>query len=270
MSKRKYTDHQIINQLINNQINKNYWAKISLLRSKPSQELFDKCVELIVSPNAKNRMIGIDIVAQLGLPPRPFFKETIKILFQILHNEKDTKTISSLLFAIGHNNHKMNQKQIKTLCSFVDNPHQDIRKGLTFALLGVEDSQAIDALIKLSGDKFSRIRNWATFGLGDLTDLDNADIQNALRKRLKDKHLETRYEAILGLAKRKYHNISEIIEYELLKNNYSTLLYEAVIATQNSFFLPLLEKQLHDAQKDNDIPLECIEKLKECINLLNQ
>lgn len=34
MSKRKYTDHQIINQLINNQINKNYWAKISIFIQK--------------------------------------------------------------------------------------------------------------------------------------------------------------------------------------------------------------------------------------------
>ncbi|MCU0436763.1 MAG: hypothetical protein MUC49_02545 [Raineya sp.] len=268
MSKRKYTDNQIINQLITNQTNKNYWVKISWLRSKPSQELFDKCVELIASPNAKSRIIGIDILAQLGLSTRPFFKETSKIFFQTLHNEKDIKVIRSLLFAIGHNNHKMSQKQIKILCSFSDNPHQDIREGLTFALLGVKDSKAIDTLIKLSGDKLSKIRNWATFGLGDFTDLDNEDIQNALQKRLKDKHLETRYEAVLGLAKRKHHNILEIIESELLKNNYSTLLYEAVMITQNRFFLPLLEKQLHDAQEDNDIPSECIEKLKECINFL--
>ncbi len=58
------------------------------------------------------------------------------------------------------------------------------------------------ALIELSADSDFDVRNWATFGLGTLIDLDTPEIREALRQRLDEEDDELRGEAFVGLAKR--------------------------------------------------------------------
>jgi len=233
MNRNNWTNEKVLHQLTHNKSNKSYWDNIGVLRSRPSSELFSKCLELIQSESSKERTIGVDILAQLGLSQRPFLKQSIKLFFELLNTEKDSDVLMSVLFAIGHNHENLKISQIKKLCSFVSHPDGKIREGVVFALLGLEHDEALEALIQLSEDKLSQIRNWATFGLGDLVELDNQAIREALWKRVKDRHQETRYEAILGLAKRRDEKILAIIQKELLRENYAILLYGAVIATRN-------------------------------------
>ena len=60
----------------------------------------------------------------------------------------------------------------------------------------------MDALIRLSRDEHSDVRDWATFALGMLASEDTEDLREALVARLDDPDAETRLEAVHGLALR--------------------------------------------------------------------
>ena len=83
MSKLNWSDEKLISRLINYKTDKSRWETIRILRSRPSQDLFEKCVELINSNDQNKKIVGIKILTQLGIPPRPFLKETIKIFINL-------------------------------------------------------------------------------------------------------------------------------------------------------------------------------------------
>lgn len=268
MSRKNWTDEKIISRLMNNKTDKSRWDNISALRKRPSEELFSKCVELTKSDNTKIRKIGIDILAQLGLPPRPFLKETLKIYFELLEIETDPDVLMSLLYSIGHNNEELNKEQIEKICSFIDNENSWVKEGLVYALLGIDNLTAIETLIKLSSDKLSHIRNWATFGLGTQIERNNKNIRETLWNRVNDKHQETKLEAIVGLAKRKDNRVNEVIKREIIDGEYGTLLFEAILEIKDNEFLPLLKENLKSIKNDKNINPEWKKDLKNCINEL--
>jgi HEAT repeat protein len=270
MNRNDWTDDKLISRLINNKTDKSRWDNIRALRKRPSQELFAKCVELTKSKNPKIRKIGIDILAQLGLPPRPFLKDTLKIYFDLIEVETDLDVLMSLLYSIGHNNDKLDNKQIEKICSFIDSENSWVKEGLVSALLGIDNPNAIETLIKLSADKLSHIRNWATFGLGTQIERNNTKIREALWERVNDKHQETKLEAIVGLAKRKDKRVNDIIKREIIGCEYGTLLFEAIIETQDKELLPLLKQNLRTIKDDKTINPEWEKDLKNCIDELTK
>lgn len=269
MSRINWTDDKLISRLINNKTNKSRWDNISVLRKRPSEELFLKCVKLTKSKEPKIRSIGIEILAQMGVTPRPFLKQTLKLYFDLLNIEIDSKVLMSLLYSIGHNNNKLNKTQIEKLCTFSDNDNYWVKEGLVSALGFVNDLNSINVLIKLSTDKLSHIRDWATFYIGQ-SERNNKTIREALWARIKDKHQDTRFEAIVGLAKRKDSRINEIIKKELLEGEHGTLLFEAIIETGDKQFLPLLRQNLKSSKDDKTINSEWLKDLKECIKELTK
>lgn len=265
MNRNNWTDDKILFRLINNKSKKTRWDNISVLRQRPSKELFLKCETLTKSLSAKERSIGVDVLAQMGLPPRPFLKQTLNLYFGLLNVEKDPDVLMGVLYAIGHNNDNLSKTQIAKLCSFSKSKDNWVKEGLVFSLLGIEDVNAIEILIKLSEDKQSHIRNLATFGIGTQIEVDNNKIREALWKRVNDKHQETKLEAIVGLALRKDERVLEIIKRELLNKEYGILLFEAIIETKDKQFLPLLVQNLESGRKDKGVNSVWLQDLENCI-----
>lgn len=228
MSRRNWTDEKLFSRLENNKSDKAYWENVRELRSRANVSIFNKCVKLIKSPKPKQRTIAINVLSQLGPTPRPFFKQSRQLFFDILRKEKNKEVLLSVLAAIGHNNDNLPSTETAILTSFKSNKDENVRKALVFALLSVENKSAIDTLIHLTADKSSDIRNWATFGIGSQIEKDNKAIREALWQRVNDKHRETKLEAIAGLAKRKDSRIKEIIKKELLKGEPGALLVDAI------------------------------------------
>ena len=270
MSRKNWTDEKIFFRLLNNKSEKTYFENIRELRLRPNIYVFNSCVKLTKSSKPKERIIGIDILAQLGLTPRPFFNESRKLFFEVLVKEKNPEVLFCVLFAIGHNNEKLKSDEITILTSFKNNKDEGVREGLVFSLLSVDNKVAIDTLVYLTTDKISHIRNWATFGIGTQISRNNKIIREALWLRVNDKHEETRFEAIVGLAKRKEKRIKEIIKRELLKEDYGTLLFEAIEELNDKDFLPLLKKHLSKAKKNDNSNPEWIKDLTNCIKRLNE
>lgn len=270
MSQKEWDTKKLFDRLLKNKTKKTYWEKVRELQTRATQDVFDKCVELIQSSHAKERIIGVDVLAQLGLPPRPFLKETLKLYFEILKTEKEEAVIGSILFAIGHNHELLNKSQIEMVASFKKHTASFVREGVMFALLGINRQIAIDTLIYLMDDKVAYIRNWATFGIGDLIEKNNETIVTALRKRIHDKNSETRGEAILGLAKRKIAGIENVIKQELLHENHNSLLFKAIEEINGIQLLPLLKKNLKQSQQDKRVNALWIEDLQDCIQQLSK
>jgi HEAT repeat protein len=270
MGRINWTDDKLISRLKNNKSDRTRWENIHVLRMRPSRELFQICVELTKSEVPRTRKIGIDTLAQLGKQPRPFLEETLKLYFDLLQDETNPDVLMSLLYSIGHNNDDLNNVQIEKICSFIATDNGLVKEGLVYALLGINNEAAIETLIKLSKDKSSWIRNWATFGIGSQISRNNKNIREALWDRVNDKHQETKLEAIVGLAKRNDKRVTEIIRNELMNGEYATLLYEAILETKDLNYLPLLKQQLALIQSDNSINIYLKENLLDCIEELTK
>jgi hypothetical protein len=270
MSRKIWTDEKIFFRLLNNKSNKTYWENIRELRSRANSNVFNTCVNLVKSSKPNERIIAIDILAQLGLPPRPFYRESKKIFFEALKKEKNQKALLSILYAIGHNNEKLKSDEIALIVSFKDNSDKGVREGLVSALLSVDNELAIDTLIHLTNDKVSHIRDWATFGIGTQIQKDNKNIRNALWARINDKDFDTRYEAIVGLANRKDKNILDIIKNEFEKPNFEAALFEAISAIKAKEYLPKLKTLLKKSKNDENVNDSWKIKLENCITELNK
>jgi HEAT repeat protein len=263
----EFSNDKIFSRLLKNKSSENYWKYISELRKRKTEDIFDKAVELTKSEVSKEKIIGINILAQFGYP-RLHLKEISSAFFRLLKIETDKNIISSLLYGIGHNNEKLTEKQIETICSYKNHKSANVRHSLVSSLLAIEKTKAIDTLIELSKDKDSDVRDWATFGLGTQIKLDNELIREALWNRTNDKDVGTRDEAIFGLAKRKDKRIKEILKRELENiDEFGSLILESIEEFNDKDFINLIEKQIiknKELKKINEEWLEnTLEKLKE-------
>lgn len=271
MSRKQWTDEKLFTRLLNNKSDRTYWDNIWELRSRCNQNVFAKCYELVKSSNQKEKIIGIDVLSQLGLISggrRPFQSETLQIFFEILETVDDSKVIASVLFGMGNNNYEtLTDSQIAFLANFKTHTEPDVRYSLVYSLLFIDNQKAIETLIYLMDDKMSWIRDWATFGIGQI-ERNNKKIREALWKRVNDKHQDTKLEAIVGLAERKDSRVKEIIIRELLDGEFGVLLFEAIEELNDKDFLTYLYQNLEKYEKDKSINLIWIKDLQNCISKL--
>jgi HEAT repeat protein len=260
MPRKTWPTEKLFNRLLTNKTDRTHWENVSVLRSRGSKEVFDKCVELLQSANAKERHIAVDVLSQLGIPPRPFIKETLKLFFETLKTETDHSIISSIFYGLGHNNEHLTAKETKFICSFKDSKNLEVKQGLVFALGGIEHKIAIDTLIGFTSDKNNYIRDWATFGLGSQTTQDTPAIREALWNRINDKYEYARHEAILGLAIRKDERIKEIIKREIEDiDNQCSLLLEAIEELNDKEFIKILKEKLIANQLEEKVNPEWLQ-----------
>jgi len=84
MSREKWTSEKIFNRLLNNKTQKTYWENISELRKRPNQDVYKKACELAKSNIDKQKIIGLDVLQQLGFDPRYNKKQIVQIHFELL------------------------------------------------------------------------------------------------------------------------------------------------------------------------------------------
>lgn len=202
------------------------WDAIVILHIRGTQEIFETASKLCESDNPKERACGVDILAQLGTPEKPFRKETTDILLNLLNQEEDTNVLYCIGVALGHLD---DPRAIEPLSRLKKHADSDVRYGVIFGLLGHEDELAIKTLIELSEDEETENRDWATFGIGSQIDADTPEVRNALLKRLADTDGETREEALCGLARRKDERVIEPLIKELSSDEVGMPAIEAAI-----------------------------------------
>jgi HEAT repeat protein len=180
------------------------WDAIHSLRATGSREVFDQAVAWCRSTEPLKRARGADILGQFGHTAENqttlFADESFPVLAGMLDAETDPVALSAIITAFGH---LENPSIIPQILPFGYHSNADVRYGLAFTLgCFADDERTVSTLIRLMADKDSEVRDWATFGLGNLSDFDSQKIREALFKNQSDEDEDVREEAVVGLAKR--------------------------------------------------------------------
>jgi hypothetical protein len=131
--------------------------------------------------------------------------DALSRLKEILIGESDAQVVAETVIALGR---AWDPKAAQLILDHVriDHPDTLVRLAVAGALPdGIEGDTdcrdaVIEALITLSSDESSAVRDWACFGLGQVSAASPA-AKDALAARLTDSDDDTRCEALLALAK---------------------------------------------------------------------
>jgi len=266
-NRKNWTYEKIFTRLIKNRSRTTYWDSIRELRKRPNKDVYARAVELCNSEIDKEKIIGSDVLAQLGYAPRFNQEATIDLYFKLLEDDQSPKVLVSIFSGISHNNENLTNDQVLKLIQFQDHHFLDVRCSLAQSLSGVENEDAINTLINLSRDQYPEVRDWATFALGSQVETTNDKIVNALWDRIKDEHTYVRHEAIAGLAARKDKKIKGVIIRELEEiDDHGSLILESIEALDDKDFVELLSMQIEKNKQTKKVNekwlLNCIERLQ--------
>lgn len=169
------------------------------LHYRGSKEVLDRALLLLGSADPERRARAADILGQLGILDRSFPNECFTAVLPLLEDE----ALPVLSAAIRSLQHIDEERAAPHILPFADHADEGIRLAVAQALGTVDTPASRRALLKLMGDGDPDVRNWATFGLGQLSEADTEEIREALTARLADDDGDVRYEAIIGIARRR-------------------------------------------------------------------
>ena len=200
------------------------WDAVGALHWRGSREVLDEASRLCLSFCPDERGLSADILGQLGVPDRTFPDECVRLLLNMLADERNHDVLRAILIALGH---LRRPEAIGPASRFRHHAGSGVRSGAVFALMGSEDPRAIEALIDLTNDEDVPVRDWATFALGSQIEVNTLELREALVARLSDPDEDTRGEAIVGLARRGDRRVLPALHETLAVVSISTLEVEA-------------------------------------------
>jgi HEAT repeat protein len=166
-------------------------------------------------------------VAMNGNDDRTQVAEAVRLLAEMLHESHDLHLDWSIADALRLAWHP---EAISPLVSLERSESPRIRRSVAEGLSGAMSDHVvpagIEALIRLSLDPESEVRNWATFSLAQM-DHDAPEVRSALWARTDDPDYDTRSEALLGLAELHDRRVAERIATELRSGRVGKLVVEA-------------------------------------------
>ncbi len=219
------------------------WHFVGLLQRRGNREVLDRSLALTRSSSIEERSLGIDILGQLGIPARTFPDECVTRLVELLEQEFDPLILRDICIALGH---LKDPRSIEPQLKFCLHPDWEVRYGVVSGLSGRDDERAILGLIKLSTDVCPEVRNWATFGLGTLIEVDTPAIREALYQRFlledsQDEETAEIYdEALAGLANRQDDRILPRLIAQLMSDDVDTFAIQAAEAMADDRLYPAL------------------------------
>lgn len=208
------------------------WAAVHLLQRIGTRQVFDKAVEWADSSAPLVRARGLDVIAQLGTTAahrsNAFPRESFDVVVKAAQKERVVRPLNSAISALGHIG---DPRAVPLIAAFHSHQSEEVRFSVAFALGCFPDEPlSVQTILTLMEDADARVRDWATFALGVLGDQDSPEIRSALLHRLNDEGVDTREEALVGLAKRHDTRILPQLIHELGKPGFSDRVVEAANA----------------------------------------
>lgn len=200
------------------------WDAVCALQWRGSRDVLQCAERLSLSECTAERRLAADILGQLGLPDRTFPEESAKILFQMLEVENDAAILKTIFIAFSHLNDVRVIPMAEKLSTHLNS---EVRYGVALAVMALDEQRAISLLIRLTQDTDSKVRDWATFGIGTISEVDTPEVRDALADRMADADDDARGEALVGLARRKDQRVVEALKRELSGECIGTLSVEA-------------------------------------------
>jgi HEAT repeat protein len=228
-------------------------AIVAELHGRTDRPAFEAARDLARSDDPDDRVLGLDILGQLGYPDgRPFLEDTLPVVLECCGDDRQ-EVVSSAIMALGH---LADPRGLPAALSRLTHPCDQVRFAVAFALPSLAGDppadDAVHAVISLTRDPDPEIRDWATMGLASLFDADGEEIRNALVERLADKEGDTAGEALLGLAQRKDPRAVGPLLTLLEGDHPGNLIVEAAGALGAAEALPALRRLKSTGWQDRD------------------
>lgn len=195
------------------------WKAISELQMCGSPEALILATRLAESRNYRKRALGLYMASQLRRRQKrcSLWKHRVCVGGDA-RNAFDWICSEVLFAAISGVGHRPHPLALPELIKFASHPDQKIRFEVAVALGHYSEPDSIDALLRLAKDDSDAVRDWATFGIGSMLEVDNSKVRDLLWANLQDNDEGVRGEALVGLAVRKDERIIPIL-LELLDTN---------------------------------------------------
>jgi HEAT repeat protein len=210
---------------------------LAILHYRGTSLEFEIARELAADRDPVRRSLAADIMGQLGWDDRTFLEETVDILLTLL-DDSDSGVVADAAIALGFRNHP---RATPRLLRQLTDPDADVRLGVVHGPSMHNDLDAIRGLIRLTTDDDRDVRDWATFGLGSLTDVDIPELQDALLARMSEDDDEIRGEALVGLARCRHPDALGLVRDELNRPFAGDWSIEAAQLLADSSLYPALQ-----------------------------
>lgn len=220
-----------------------YWALVHELQRRGDQETFDAAAGAASSGDGPTRILGLHVLAQLGFEVgRPFLEGSLPLAI-LAAGAQDAATVLAAVNALGHLRDQRGLAPVVVHCAHLD---RDIRHAAAMALPAVAGDppaeEAVDHLVGLTSDPDSDVRDWATFGLGSLLEVDSPAVRDALAARIDDPEGDISGEALVGLAVRGDQRAAGPLLHLLQDPRCGNLIVEAAAALASPALLPALRR----------------------------
>ncbi len=210
------------------------WA----LRYRATREVFETARKLSGDTDPHAKRLGVCILSQLGVPDRVYADESTAILLQLIEQgEKDESLLEAICYGFGH---LRATAGIEQLARLKNHQSSQIRVAVVNGLMCQTNQLAIKTLVEMTADTDAAVRNWATFALGSMVDINAPSVNDALLHRLEDPVDDIGEEALLGLARRRDGRILSHLQKKLSSNSVSDHSVEAAKELGDQSLLPLL------------------------------
>ncbi len=170
---------------------------------RATTEVLHLAMQYCQASDPKSRARGLDVLAQLGAgkaeSERPYLDECVSMAIAKLTDESPM-VVNSAAWALAH---LATPRAALSLLELKGHADPDVRHAVAYGMGLCPGTESTRVLIELMEDPSNVVRDWATCGLGTLSDADGTDVREALRKRLDDSFEDARDEALWGLVRRK-------------------------------------------------------------------
>lgn len=186
-----------------------YWQSVNDVQEIGGRNAFNLSSEMLRSREMRRRRLGADVLGELGYQeyPRPFRRQSGPLLVAALRSERNAAVLASLVTALGRLGIR---SAIPSLVGLTKQRSPTVRRALAAELPGCTwstgeerpDRRVTRVLIDLTRDPVAEVRGWACFSLaGSIAD--GPKIRAALWDRVRDRHYDTRVDALRALAIRR-------------------------------------------------------------------
>ncbi len=191
-----------------------YWDVVRHLQGRGDEATLDLALSLCAESSARSRILGLEVVSQLGYQQgRPFLEQSLPTVLRLCVSTDEPAVVEAAVDALGHLG---DPRGFDAVHGQAGHASDDVRLSVAMALPfvtagpGHSEARTVEALSQLTGDGDPEVRDWATFALGVLVDVDTPEVRSVLRARVDDPVGDTAGEAIVGLALRRDSEVAPV------------------------------------------------------------